>query len=143
MGGAGDASEGGPMSQVAERQETLAGAFVAFRLDPAFGPAWLAESREAAFARFRERGLPTAREEEWRFTSVAPIAGLTFARAAGASPERPEPAEPAAAEVRCRPLERVHPAAHGRGRRLRRLRLHGRHRQPLAPAALGASSIQP
>ena len=62
------------MSQVAERQETLAGAFEAFRLDPAFGPAWLAESREAAFARFRERGLPTARDEEWRYTSVAPKA---------------------------------------------------------------------
>ncbi|HVD78285.1 MAG TPA: SufD family Fe-S cluster assembly protein, partial [Vicinamibacteria bacterium] len=45
-------------------------------------PAWLREQREEAIARFRERGFPTIAEEEWRFTSVAPIARTAFRRAA-------------------------------------------------------------
>jgi Fe-S cluster assembly protein SufD len=36
--------------------------------------AWVQELREAAFQRFAELGFPTTREEEWRFTNVAPIA---------------------------------------------------------------------
>ena len=35
---------------------------------------WLQKLRESAFARFSELGFPTARDEEWRFTNVAPIA---------------------------------------------------------------------
>ena len=38
----------------------------------------LARLREEALQRFMSRGLPTTREEEWRFTSVAPIAERTF-----------------------------------------------------------------
>lgn len=40
-------------------------------------PAWLAETRRAAIARFSELGFPTTRQEAWRFTSVAPIAEAT------------------------------------------------------------------
>ena len=69
------------MSQVAERQETLSGAFDEWRREPAFGPAWLAEAREASFNRFLDRGFPTVRDEEWRFTNVAPIAQTVFGRA--------------------------------------------------------------
>ncbi len=76
------------MSQVAERHETLTGAFEAFRRERAFGPDWLARTRETFFDRFLERGFPTTREEEWRFTNVAPIAELKFARPAQASPDR-------------------------------------------------------
>jgi Fe-S cluster assembly protein SufD len=72
---------------VAERHETLAAAFEAFRRAPEFGPAWLAPAREAAFARFLDRGFPSTREEEWRFTSVAPIASLPLAHATGAAVE--------------------------------------------------------
>jgi Fe-S cluster assembly protein SufD len=36
-------------------------------------PGWLAPLREAGLARFRRVGFPTARDEEWRFTPVAPI----------------------------------------------------------------------
>jgi Fe-S cluster assembly protein SufD len=36
-------------------------------------PAWLAEARRAAIARFSELGFPTTRQEAWRFTSVAPL----------------------------------------------------------------------
>jgi Fe-S cluster assembly protein SufD len=36
--------------------------------------AWRMELREGAFERFCGLGFPTTREEEWRFTNVAPIA---------------------------------------------------------------------
>ena len=37
------------------------------------GPPALLDRRREAFARFAEAGFPTARDEEWRFTPVAPI----------------------------------------------------------------------
>jgi len=40
---------------------------------------WLSKLREDAFARFCAVGFPTAKDEDWRFTSVAPIARSTFA----------------------------------------------------------------
>ena len=42
------------------------------------GPRWLRELREAAFACFWELGFPTIHDEDWRFTSVAPIANGSF-----------------------------------------------------------------
>ena len=39
---------------------------------------WVRELREAAFRRFAELGFPTTHDEEWRFTSVAPIARGEF-----------------------------------------------------------------
>jgi Fe-S cluster assembly protein SufD len=42
-------------------------------------PQWLRELRAAAIARFAELGFPTTRQEDWRFTSVAPIAETPFA----------------------------------------------------------------
>ena len=39
----------------------------------------LARIREEAWHRFVSRGFPTTRDEEWRFTSVAPIAERAFA----------------------------------------------------------------
>jgi Fe-S cluster assembly protein SufD len=36
--------------------------------------------REAAFARFSERGFPTTHDEDWRFTNVAPIARRAWRR---------------------------------------------------------------
>ena len=73
------------MSQVAERHESFVSGFEAFAAEPAFGPAGLASARQAAFARFLDRGFPTTREEEWRFTSVAPVAALTYARPSGSA----------------------------------------------------------
>jgi len=40
----------------------------------------LAELRRRGAERFAELGFPTTREEEWRFTNVAPVARTTFAR---------------------------------------------------------------
>ncbi|MEO0250578.1 MAG: Fe-S cluster assembly protein SufD [candidate division WOR-3 bacterium] len=39
---------------------------------------WIEAIRQEAIARFAEGGFPTLREEEWRFTSVAPIAKTLF-----------------------------------------------------------------
>jgi Fe-S cluster assembly protein SufD len=41
-------------------------------------PAWLSPLRNAALATFSELGFPTLRDEDWRFTNVAPIAALPF-----------------------------------------------------------------
>ena len=41
-------------------------------------PTWLLPIRKAGMARFSELGLPTLRDEDWRFTNIAPIAKLPF-----------------------------------------------------------------
>jgi len=76
------------MAAVAERRETLSAAFEAFRREPVFGQGSIRQAREAAFKRFSERGFPTTRDEEWKFTSVAPLAATKFARARAVSPDR-------------------------------------------------------
>ena len=49
------------------------------RLGPdAHQPAWVFPLRKAGLARFAELGFPTAHDEDWRFTNVAPIAKLPF-----------------------------------------------------------------
>jgi Fe-S cluster assembly protein SufD len=48
------------------------------------GPRWLEATREAAIRRFAELGIPTTRDEEYRFTNVSPIAGAAFERPADA-----------------------------------------------------------
>jgi Fe-S cluster assembly protein SufD len=47
-------------------------------------PAWLTALRAGAAATFNELGLPTTRNEDWKFTSVAPIAQGKFAVASNA-----------------------------------------------------------
>ncbi len=46
-------------------------------------PAWVRERREQASRRFAEAGFPNTRQEDWRFTNVAPIADAKFALATG------------------------------------------------------------
>jgi Fe-S cluster assembly protein SufD len=41
-------------------------------------PAWVRELRGRGLTAFAERGFPTTRDEEWRFTSIAPIAETAF-----------------------------------------------------------------
>jgi Fe-S cluster assembly protein SufD len=45
---------------------------------PAAGPRWLQDLRERGASRFSALGLPTVRDEEWRFTNIAPIANTEF-----------------------------------------------------------------
>ena len=44
----------------------------------ASAPTWLASLREAGIVSFVECGFPTIRDEDWRFTNVAPLARLPF-----------------------------------------------------------------
>lgn len=44
-------------------------------------PAWLSERRRALYARFQRRGLPTQREEDWKYTSLAPLERAALAGA--------------------------------------------------------------
>jgi Fe-S cluster assembly protein SufD len=46
------------------------------------GPSWLPGVRRAAIERFAAVGFPSSRDEEWRFTPVAPIAQAQFRPAA-------------------------------------------------------------
>jgi Fe-S cluster assembly protein SufD len=46
---------------------------------PGAGIAWLARLRRTSIERFTQRGLPTSRDEEWKYTSVAAIAKRPFA----------------------------------------------------------------
>ncbi len=46
-------------------------------------PAWLKERRERGASRFAAVGFPTVRQEDWRFTSVSPIAESAFPLARG------------------------------------------------------------
>ncbi|HXS69763.1 MAG TPA: Fe-S cluster assembly protein SufD [Candidatus Polarisedimenticolia bacterium] len=41
-------------------------------------PMWLSQARENAIARFKNAGIPTLRDENWRFTNVAPLADFEF-----------------------------------------------------------------
>ena len=41
-------------------------------------PSWVHSLRQSAMQRFAERGFPTTNDEEWRFTSVAPITRNAF-----------------------------------------------------------------
>ena len=48
-------------------------------------PDWLEPVRKAAIDRFAATGFPTARDEEWRFTPVAPIAQGTWRQGTGSA----------------------------------------------------------
>ena len=70
------------MAQVAERRQSWA---MALEQRPQGAPRWLQDLRERAAARFTALGFPTVRDEEWRFTNVAPIAAAEF-KLAGTEP---------------------------------------------------------
>lgn len=52
-------------------------------------PAWLAERRREGLARFTELGIPTTRDEDWRFTSLAPLTRTRFGLAPAERPPVP------------------------------------------------------
>src|SRR2546425_10451439 len=82
------------MTQAPDVKERYVAAFKAFAGNGAGAAApWLHEIREGAIARFSELGFPTTKQEEWRFTSVAPIAETRFALAHTAHPPLPTPAD--------------------------------------------------
>jgi Fe-S cluster assembly protein SufD len=66
------------MAQVVERLQPWLAAIDA---RPQGGPRWLQDLRDRGAARFTALGFPTVRDEEWRFTNIAPIANAEFAAA--------------------------------------------------------------
>jgi Fe-S cluster assembly protein SufD len=59
---------------------TVLSTFAALEAAGAIGdPLWLRDLRRAAVGRFAEQGLPTSRDEEWKYTSLAPISATDFA----------------------------------------------------------------
>jgi len=63
------------VAQVAERHQPW---LAALEQRPQGAPRWLQDLRDRAAARFTTLGFPTVRDEEWRFTNVAPIASAEF-----------------------------------------------------------------
>ena len=59
-------------------KETFLSAFADLDRQGLGGPAWLSQRRREAIARFAELGLPTPRDEEWKYTPLAPITATTF-----------------------------------------------------------------
>jgi len=112
--------------------DTYADAFEAVRRTSPV-PAAVAELRRRAFERFTALGIPTTRDEAWRFTNVAPIANTAFALAA--------PAERAAAAAHVAPH-----AATGVGAGQALLFVNGSHVAPASdvsalPAGVEVTSL--
>ena len=63
------------MSQVAEKTTSFV---TALERRPQGGPRWLDDLRSRGAARFTALGIPTVRDEEWRFTNVSPLNGIDF-----------------------------------------------------------------
>jgi len=66
------------MTAVKDTQDVYLSSFTEREKDFAAGPAWLNEVRRAAIHRFADLGFPTTRHEEWKYTSVEPIARVVF-----------------------------------------------------------------
>ncbi len=76
-------------------KETFLAAFDELQRRGLTGPAWLRERRGEAIARFAERGFPTPRDEDWKYTSLAPITATAFDL--NPDDDGPEPSEEAIA----------------------------------------------
>jgi Fe-S cluster assembly protein SufD len=48
-------------------------------------PGWAMRLRETALDRFKELGFPSVKEEEWKYTNVAPLTRMEFQRYQGSS----------------------------------------------------------
>ncbi len=66
------------MSQLAEKTSSF---LTALERRPQGGPRWLEDLRSRGAAKFTALGIPTVRDEEWRFTNAAPLAAIEFAPA--------------------------------------------------------------
>jgi Fe-S cluster assembly protein SufD len=64
------------MSQLAEKPTVFA---TALEQRPQGGPRWLEDLRGRGAAKFAALGIPTVRDEEWRFTNVTALNGIDFA----------------------------------------------------------------
>src|SRR4051812_25685356 len=73
--------------EAAADKDTYLADFERFEREPGNrGRPALQRLRQSAAQRFRELGFPTLRNEDWRFTNVAPLARTWF-RLAGGAPD--------------------------------------------------------
>jgi Fe-S cluster assembly protein SufD len=88
------------MSSVVERgnsearTERYVAAFEAFEDRRPAGPDWARRLRRAAITAFAKAGLPTTRDEEYRFTNIGPIAATAFELAPETAAVRPDDVAP-------------------------------------------------
>jgi len=75
---------GGPVAAPAEGTDRYRAEYERRAAARSAEPAWLGSARQTALERFQATGFPSTREEDWRFTNVAPIARTAFRSA----PER-------------------------------------------------------
>jgi Fe-S cluster assembly protein SufD len=73
---------------MATMTDTYLAALSRTETERALEPVWLSDMRRSAAAAFEKMGFPTTRNEEWRFTNVAPIAGTRFVPAPPAAVAR-------------------------------------------------------
>ena len=67
------------VSQIVKEENQYQAAFRQLQQRTAAGePAWFARLRESAMDRFEQLGFPSVKEEEWKYTNVAPISKLNF-----------------------------------------------------------------
>ena len=67
------------VTELVKQKDSFQNAFRTLQEGLAGAPAsWIGRLRENAMARFEELGFPTTKEEEWKYTNVAPIARADF-----------------------------------------------------------------
>jgi Fe-S cluster assembly protein SufD len=54
-------------------------------------PSWLAPLRRSALARFAQSGFPTTRDEDWRYTNLAPLAAMPLRPGGDVAPDQVPP----------------------------------------------------
>ncbi len=79
------------MTVLAQRRQDMTEARLAAAAAPTAGPAWLATARAAALDRVAAMGLPTRRDEYWRFTDPTALTDIS-ARLAELLPNTDAPA---------------------------------------------------
>jgi len=67
------------VSQTAKQESVYQAAFRALQQKTAStSPAWVGSLRESAMDRFEQLGFPSVKEEEWKYTNIAPVTKLDF-----------------------------------------------------------------
>lgn len=66
------------VTEIATPINSFQQAFRQFQRDQTDAPAWVSRIRENAMTRFEEIGFPTTKDEEWKYTNVAPLIKQNF-----------------------------------------------------------------
>ncbi|MCM3904851.1 MAG: Fe-S cluster assembly protein SufD [Pyrinomonadaceae bacterium] len=66
------------MTQIVKEENQYQAAFRQLTQSTTASPAWFERLRESAMDRFEQLGFPSVKEEEWKYTNVAPISKLNF-----------------------------------------------------------------